>query len=99
MQNRKRLGAAGGSLYDLTSRGTLIGAPKDDNTTIAEFDDSRKIQSWLLEGEKLELKFFKNHYLLLLIAPKINDQSYSDTTTSFVVFDLQNLYIAYQRNY
>ena len=31
MQNRKRLGVAGGTLYDLTAKGTLIGSPKEEN--------------------------------------------------------------------
>jgi hypothetical protein len=53
MQNRKRLGVAGGTLFDLSAKGTLIGAPKDDNVSICEFDDSRKIANWNLEGEKL----------------------------------------------
>lgn len=53
MQNRKRLGVAGGTLFDLSAKGTLVGSPKDDNASIYEFDDSRKIQSWNLEGEKL----------------------------------------------
>ena len=53
MQNRKRLGVAGGTLFDLSAKGHLIGSPKEDNLTISEFDDSRKIQSWNIEGEKL----------------------------------------------
>jgi hypothetical protein len=69
-------------LFDLSNKGTLIGAPKEDNNNIFEFDDSRKIQSWSLEGEKLviynhlclkELKYFKNHYILMLMAPKLSE--------------------------
>jgi hypothetical protein len=44
MSNRKRLAVAGGTLYDITSRGNLIGAPKEENTLIVELDESsRKI--------------------------------------------------------
>ena len=31
----------GGTLFDLTTRSTLIGAPKDDNTKLLEFDENK----------------------------------------------------------
>jgi hypothetical protein len=77
MQNRKRFNVPGGPLFDLTAKGTFIGAPKDDILNVMEFDDLKKVQNWTIEGEKLELKFFKQNYLLLLQAPK--DQN--DTST------------------
>ncbi len=73
MQNRKRFNIPGGTLFDMTGKGTFIGAPKEDNMNVMEFDDFKKIQNWTIEGEKLELKFFKSNYLLLLMAPKIGE--------------------------
>lgn len=35
-----------------------------------------------MEGEKLELRFFKQHYLLLLMAPKLGEGKESGTDTS-----------------
>lgn len=67
LQTRKRFGVAGGSLFDLTAKGTLIGAPKDDNQTVVEFDENKKINSWMIEGDKLELRYFKQHYLIMLV--------------------------------
>jgi len=43
----------------LTAKGTLIGAPKDDSSLIVEFDESKKVNSWNIEGDKIEIKFFK----------------------------------------
>ena len=59
IKNRKRFGIAGGTIFDLTAKGTLIGAPKDDSSLIVEFDESKKINSWNIEGDKIEIKFFK----------------------------------------
>lgn len=42
MQNRKRFNIPGGTLFDMTAKGTLIGAPKDDNMNVMEFDDFKK---------------------------------------------------------
>ena len=32
----------GGTLFDISAQGNLIGAPKDDNLTICEFSEKQK---------------------------------------------------------
>lgn len=59
MQNRKKFSIPAGALFDLTAKGTLIGCPKDDTSTIVEYSDTKKEATWNVDGDKIEIRFFK----------------------------------------
>lgn len=42
----------GGDLFDLTSKGTIIGAKNGDNQNVYEYDIKKKLNTWNFDGEK-----------------------------------------------
>lgn len=54
----------------MTAKGTIIGCPKDDLSTIVEYSDTRKEANWNVDGDKIEVKFFKQNYLIMLLSPR-----------------------------
>ena len=70
LQNRKKFSIPAGALFDLTAKGTIIGCPKDDLSTIVEYSETKKESNWNVEGDKIEIKFFKQNYLIMLLSPR-----------------------------
>lgn len=59
---------------DLSERGTIIVAAKNDRKTLVEYDLSRQARTWQYEGEKLSLKCFKENYLVILTVERKSDR-------------------------
>ncbi|CAK82335.1 unnamed protein product (macronuclear) [Paramecium tetraurelia] len=98
MQNRKKFSIPAGAQFDLTAKGTLIGCPKDDTSTIVEYSDTKKEATWNVDGDKIEVRFFKQNYLIMLISPR-QDKEQVDQSVQLTIFDLLNNYIAYYKKF
>lgn len=66
----RKLNVKGSNLFDLTNKGTLIGVSSEEPNKILELDDMKKVNEWIFEGEKLEIKSFKDNYVVMVLQPK-----------------------------
>lgn len=81
---------------DISERGTIVTAARNDRKNIVEYDLSRQVKSWQYDGEKTMIKCFKENYLVILTIEKKNDRP-GQTTEKYnlQVFDTLNYYIAH----
>lgn len=61
LKDRRKIDPAGpgGDLFDLTSKGTIIGAKNGDNSNVYEYDIKKKLNTWNFEGEKHVFYLYK----------------------------------------
>jgi hypothetical protein len=59
---------------DLTDKGTIITAARNDRKNLVEYDLSRQVRTWQYDGEKVLLRCYKENYLVILTVEKKADR-------------------------
>ncbi|KAL4427594.1 hypothetical protein ABPG74_012985 [Tetrahymena malaccensis] len=90
------LSVSGGNLFDVTSRGTLIGCTKANPSVVIEFDINKHLNQndIRLEDEKYEKQLIKSHSTnYLIILSKLGEDF------QIIILDTLNQYIAHKVAY
>lgn len=74
LSERRKITSQEIEAIDISERGTIVTAAKNDRKNIIEYDLSRQVRSWPYDGEKTMLKCFKDNYLVILTVEKKNDR-------------------------
>lgn len=85
---------------DLTDKGTIITAARNDRKNLVQYDLSRQVRTWQYDGEKVLLRCYKQNYLVILTVQKKTDRP-GQTTEKYnlQVFDTLNYYIAFSESF
>ena len=86
---------------DISEKGTAVCCFKNDRKSIVEYDLSRLLRGWQSEGEKLQLKCFKDNYIVILTVEKKTERDNRGGGEKYNVqiFDTLNIYYAYNESF
>jgi hypothetical protein len=81
---------------DISEKGTAVCCFKNDRKAIVEYDLSRLLRSWQSEGEKVQLKCFKDNYIVIVtVEKKAERDNRGGEKYTVQIFDTLNIYFAH----